>query len=653
MKLIFAALVVAAIAVPLASATAYVPVQLWIAGSSAEWQTMALGAYNGGVNFSTASPNTSTCHYTAGVNFNVTDTRQSNNTVDSNGAWVVWSVPHTGTNTAVQDCTAANSADSTVEDIWVFVKVDSVNGVRCYFAAPACTIQAPSPFPAAGSKIGQALWGDNSPDSTPSPAVQAFLIAGAKENVAAADIRPEDAAWAQCRVNSPLGNSSIATGTKDSLDGLGYSQSGATQTAGVCPAYSANIDTDLTNGIGKPINSGYPGAGATDVSHVLAFNITGKDPLTNTKVPAYTTYPVGAAPIVFLVNNTNGSFTGATNATDRQLQQVFSGADCNASVFQGAAGGPINAFLREPLSGTYNTTEATVMRYPTTYGSGGVGVIGTSMETGVGTTNTLGATLGTCSSGGGNRYRAIGTSEEVKSVQNSASAYGANNRDGIGFTFFSYGNVSTLADQTVYAYLQLNGVDPIWASYNGLGDPGQPATKGELPGSTEIPNLPACENSLWKGGFSLPNVRNGTYRAWSDLRMISTGAAGTNAGKLITNSNKYVVTSVPDYVPAAKVTLAAGNACTSSITGNPAFTDAGLTIARSHYQQEDGAGTLLGVAPVNEPLASEKGGDMGGLIIPLALGAGVTTTGQFLGEKETQTVQGSDTAGGLGPYSRP
>jgi hypothetical protein len=66
-----------------------------------------------------------------------------------------------------------------------------------------------------------------------------------------------------------------------------------------------------------------------------------------------------------------------------------------------------------------------------------------------------------------------------------------------------------------------------------------------------------------------------------------------------------VVTSVPDYVPATstKVTI-----------NSKAFTDPGLTLIRSHYQQTDGNGNKLGGAPVNSG-TTEAGGDIGGAII--------------------------------------
>jgi hypothetical protein len=266
-----------------------------------------------------------------------------------------------------------------------------------------------------------------------------------------------------------------------------------------------------------------------------------------------------------------------------------------------------------------------------------------SQETGVYNTSTL--TLnnplkgqaGTCTSasGTGARYRGIGTGEVVNGVliSNNAGQF-TTAQDGITYTFFSYGNVKPLASQTNFGYITLNGVDPIFASYGTTIDPGQPSG-GQLPGVANLPaaclgNFPCTEKQIWSNGFSFPNVRNGTYRAWSLLRLVATGTASTAAGALANAGAQFVVTSVPDYVP-FKATTAGG------------ISDLGLKVLRSHYEQRDGNGAELGktTAIVNEP--TENGGDMGGFIIPTTIG--VTT------ETQIQLIQ-NETATSLGPASR-
>src|SRR5262249_21728974 len=182
-----------------------------------------------------------------------------------------------------------------------------------------------------------------------------------------------------------------------------------------------------------------------------------------------------------------------------------------------------------------------------------------------------------------------------------------------------------------YGYITVNGVDPIFQTYGSGYDPGQPAGAGVLPAEANLPagtcesgaaSFPCSEKNIWKNGFSFPNVRNGTYRAWSLLRLMSNGTGLTNVGFLLTASQKYVVSTTPDYIPALAV---------SGVTGN---LELGLKMLRSHYQQTDGNGAALGPAPVNS--GADKGGDMGGCILPTTIG--VTTYNQ------KQLIQNSTTA---------
>jgi hypothetical protein len=604
MKSLFAVLVLAAIAgiVPMAQAQT---VKVVIAGSSAMWQTMALGAYNSGT--SIVSGGGATGHWTSASNkVNLTDTRPSPVNVDPGTMWVVW-----------------DSAAAPGPNVWVYLKVDSVVGVRCYFAQPHCNVSgASADITTSGSnQISTTLWGDGSSDSSMPAAVAALFTSPTSQlvNVAATDIRPEDAAFAECRVNSQLGNGTPGSG--DGVDGLGY----GTKNPGICPV---KADPQSAK-VGSPITSGL--TGSTSAANVLAFNISGTDPFSGTTIPTPTTTSVGAAPIVFMIERDKGQLTNLANATETQLQDVFSGTNCDASAF-GLSSGAINIFLREPLSGTMNTTEATVFRRPTVPAS--QGVLGESQELHVGTHNPLKGQAGTCLAGSGARYRAIGTGEAVSGVQHSGDGTKVSTvSDGIGYAFFSYGNVNAIAGSTNYGYITLNGIDPIFQSYGSTIDPGQPTNSGVLPKASNLPpscggNFPCSEHSIWSNGFSFPNLRNGTYRAWSLLRVVSSGTPNTNAKALITASQKYVVNTVPDYVPAATV---AGT------------TDLGLKLVRSHYQQKDGNGGNIGSAPINT--GADKGGDMGGQILPTL--AGVTTS------KQTQLIQSSNSdSSNLGPALR-
>jgi hypothetical protein len=547
LKSLFAGLLLAAIVSVMPQAHAATTVKVVIAGSSAMWQSLALAAYKSG---GCVSGGTAPCFHYTGSNFNLSDGRPTvlggATAVDLGNVWIVWDSNATSTN------------------VWAYIKVDSVVGDRCYFAQPHCNVNIAT-FPAPANLITSTLWGDNSSDTTPPTAVSALFTSGTLlVSAAATDIRPEDGLFAQCRANSKLG------GGLDGLKGLGY----GSNTSGVCPAFGAT----LANLEGTDILSGYPAS--TSTAHVLAFGISGKDPFTGTTIPVPSTVSVGAAPIIFITQR-SGALATVTNATDSQLQTVFGGTSCDASAF-GVSSSPIQVYLREPLSGTMNTTEYTVFRYPA--------VSGKSQETGVAAANPLAKAC----TAGGKRFRAIGTGEEVKSVQNS----GLNNgTDGIGYTFFSYGNVSTIADSASYGYLTLNGVDGIFHKYGTTIDPGQPHIAGALPSNATLPascagDFPCAESKIWSGNLSFPNLRNGSYRAWSTLRIVSNGTPLANAKLLVTGAQTYVTTTVPDFVPALKV----------------GATDPGLTLLRSHYTQ-------AGVPPVNIAVAGDKGGDAGGCIL--------------------------------------
>ncbi|HZW92933.1 MAG TPA: hypothetical protein VFF64_08270 [Candidatus Eremiobacteraceae bacterium] len=568
MKFVLAALLITAIVGVVPQAHTQVP-QVILAGSSAMWQAMALAAYNSGHCVSGA---TAPCHHYTAKNFNLSDERPTakggSTAVDLGNVWIVWD-------------------SSASPKVWVYSKVDSGVGDRCYFAQPHCTINITT-FPAAGNLISSTLWGDSSSDSTPPASVIALFTGGTLSvNAAATDIRPEDALFATCRANSKLG------GGPDGLAGLGY----GANASGVCPAFGAAL-ADLE---GSDILSAYPAS--TSTAHLLAFAISGKDPFTGTAIPAATTVSVGAAPIIFITART-GALKTLTNATDAQLHTAFGGSSCNASAF-GLAAGNIQVYLREPPSGTMNTTEYTVFRYKD--------FKGTSQEKGVAAQNPLN---GQCT--GGARHRSIGTGEEVEFVLNSTTNFGT---DGIGYAFFSYGNVSTIADSASYGYLTLSGIDGIFHKYGPSPaiDPGQPTTAGELPSAADLPAscshaFPCPENKIWNGNLSFPNLRSGSYRAWSVLRIVSNGAALTAANLLVTGAQTYAVNVVPDYVPALRV----------------AGTDPGLGLLRSHYTQE-------GVAPVNISLTGDKGGDAGGCILFSSGSVGTSDTTSKLAQEAPGT----------------
>ena len=574
MNTAFAALVVGAMVALASSALAVTSAPVIVAsGSSAMWQTIGLAAYNSGSCATAAVAVHPPCfHYTDNTKFNLNDTRPVSKggpaAVDTGDLWIVWDSP-TGTEK---------------RNVWVYIKLDSVVGNRCFFANPACNISSPSGYvwSTTGGKISSTLWGA---DTVPPADVQSLFTKakGLGVNTAATDIRPEDAQFAQCRVNSALGNGNPGFG--DGLDGLGYN---ANNPAGTCPAFGAT----LSQLVGSPILSGT----STSTANVLAFNISGKDPFSDLAVPGSQAVDVGADPIVFVFSRSttvNTGLKGATNATDSELEAVFSGDNCDATEF-GLGSATINVYLREPLSGTMNTTEASVFRRPVETVPTQK-VLGESQEKGVGAAKLS----NTPCTAGGARTRGIGTGEVVGDVQ----ASGGTNLDGIAYTFFSFGNVKGLAASANYGYLTLNGQDPI-----GLGSATQ-----QLPSCT----VPCSEASLWgTSGTSFPALRAGHYSAWSLLRMVTSATHKTSLTDLVNGSHKYVVDDTPDYITALATTGTSGS-------------DPGLLIFHTHYQQRDGNDGKIGVGPNNgtftagNPTGNDHGGDMGGCTISTS---GITTT---------------------------
>jgi len=181
-------------------------------------------------------------------------------------------------------------------------------------------------------------------------------------NAAHTDVREEDALYATTRALSSYN-------TTNSMYGLGYNNAacGATGT--------------LTKTIGCPVFDSF-NQGA--IFFPLNFALKGVDPYTAAaNVPTGTTVSLGASPVVVFVNNADSTSSygfGVGQPTDylhkdvlhKVLAQIYEGVDsCTGDLlpsvtstggFSGTYGGsipgagqPIQAVVREPLSGTYNT----------------------------------------------------------------------------------------------------------------------------------------------------------------------------------------------------------------------------------------------------------------------------------------------------------
>jgi hypothetical protein len=286
-KFTLAVLLLSAIADIVPQARAATTIQVTIAGASAAWQTLALAAYS--------AAGAGGGHWTSASNVvGLTDSRVSPVNVDAGTLWVVWNKGAT--------------------KVWSFNKVDSVVGTRCYFAQPRCSVNATSAnFTGTGSnQISSSLWGDGSSDTALPAILHSLFTTGTPVTVAATVVRPEDAAFLTCRVNSQLGAGSYGGAASDGLDGLGYNSVNA---PGACPANGLGQGSGAY--VGSPILSGYPKS--TGAANVLSFNIKGVDPITGDTIPAFTVENLGAAPLVFITEHDKGQLTDLTNATLRIL----------------------------------------------------------------------------------------------------------------------------------------------------------------------------------------------------------------------------------------------------------------------------------------------------------------------------------------------
>jgi hypothetical protein len=193
----------------------------------------------------------------------------------------------------------------------------------------------------------------------------------------------------------------------------------------------------------------------------------------------------------------------------------------------------------------------------------------------------------------GLRSRVLSTSEVVGSSK-SGSSYGLlGTTNSIGYFFFGFANAAKLTGSG-FNYLTLDGVDP-------LSIPG--TVNQELPNGTVT-----SQSGVWAGGPSFPNLRNGTYKAWSMERyLVPTALIGVDPygpDALAQSEQDNVDSGVTDFVP-------------FYTTGG---TD-GLSVYRSHFTQSGVTGNNGAATAANEfnggnalGGGTEAGGDMGGAI---------------------------------------
>lgn len=294
---------------------------------------------------------------------------------------------------------------------------------------------------------------------------------------------------------------------------------------------------------------------------------------------AFTLTPVGASPIMVVVNKNNP--TGAADSTGHFSDSTFT--NINRFVLSGYLDGtfkrtrsafpvapntlgdfPVITFLREMISGTYTTMENCIPA------SAEIGSTQESGATSDASTNPLNeanyvqdfAGANTADTAG--RVRVIGTGASVKHAQNNAAT------DTLAYAFWSFSNFSS-TNSTKLKYVTVDGVDPIQDSYSN--------------GSLQV----AASSVTFK------NILNGTYPIWSLLRAV-----------VATNVSSTVTSII--------------GAATTSANGSNFVPKNQLFVFRSHY------GPTFEASPNNDPrngnvnVASgkkETGRDAGGAVFPI------------------------------------
>jgi hypothetical protein len=493
----------------------------------------------------------------------VTDTRPGAGLTETGQSWTAWTPQGVS-------CSTVNSSTQ----IWFYLQTDSVIGNRCVFAQPACQITYPTQ--SSGAQLSL-LTGVT--DQTSLPTAISGLLNGLRVNVAGTDIRPEDGKFATVRALTDCGATVNGVAGSQYL-GLGYATSHG--------AHTGNSIAGSTQGLGSSF-------------HVEDFNLTGNDPITGNSVPSFNVIDVGAVPIVVFVNPADESGFGSlqvTNLTRATLAGYLDGTygragdaivqDYSAS---GPGGQAVSVFIREPLSGTYNTMEYAVPNNTEIQSSQDVGlntgfakgIDGNNPCSGIVFSGNLAVNGDSVSRGSGTstRYRTIGTGNMIQSVYNLT--------DSLGYAFWSAANF-THATATNAKYLTIDGVDPLQEVW----------TDGLVPTSA---------NGLL-GNVSLANVKSGAYPIWSKLRIVDASGGTSGASALVAAAQNFISPAQPDFVPVAQLAVVRSHFAppfNGSSTYNVNFPSSGTN------QPANGDGPNCNVSGATP----EAGGDVGGLVISI------------------------------------
>jgi hypothetical protein len=314
------------------------------------------------------------------------------------------------------------------------------------------------------------------------------------------------------------------------------------------------------------------------------FNVYGNDPATSLAVPPYAITPVGAIPVIVLVNTSNASGFGSpqlTNLNRAQLGLLFTAlflrtADAPIQPFAGTGGTyyGVSAMVPTPLSGSYNIFEHSITNGKELYRSLD---IANCDPYGAPAANPLIASrvIGSTTS---YRYRTVGTNETLGALQSTA--------DSIGFELWSTEN---FAGTSNIKYVSVDGVDPLFNTY----------TDG---------TIPQAGNGLLPG-VTLSHVADGSYPIWNEERLISSlvnaDLAATFAAYTQAQLSFGAGATRPNFIPDSQLNVFHMHFAPVGVTFNGTNTPAdGPKICGPGSNAEDG-------------------GDVGGLVLSIQAGADI------------------------------
>ena len=541
-------------------------------GSSAQFLELGQAAVSTGSGLSPAP----TCLWTSKTAVVATDgSTHGGGATDTGSAWVAWNPGTAGNNST------CNTVGSTTQ-VYGFLQTDSVVGVRCL--SNGCTVANSG----GGATTANLIYptgttAGTTENSTLPTAVAAAFSTSVPVNVAATDIRPEDALFAITRATTACGTAidqytGSTPGSATQYLGLGYSN-------------------------GDSIHSFY----SSSSFHVIQFSLPS----------SYTVTPVGASPIVVAVSSTDASGTGFNSSNITNLNRASLALFLDGSIGETedalkpgstATTKPTTVLIREPLSGTYNTMEYNVPNSVELQTSQDVGSAQPSSTVNcsgaVPKWNTESTSMGTLVSGAV-RNRVIGTGQMIAELFGTSGDTAPEN--GLGYAFWSQANFAPAASSlSAVKYLTVDGVDPILTSYS----------NGTIPTTTtELNNV------------TFANVTNGTYPIWSLLRLVTTGSGATTAAQNLAKAVGSFAISNHDWIPYFTSTGAVN-----------------LHVERAHFTPPGLYSSTAAPAPQNGFCGlvsgkTEAGGDVGGVVIPCQVDANYEAdTG--IGNGFTGTISG-------------